>query len=234
MPFRYAQRCCLLLLLIASSLSVPAASAAGYRLDLELDPAAPFPFLSRFGTVELKVYPNGIYAETLLFHAFTRNGTKSVRIESGLTRGYAEVSVAELRSVILRLSGSKGEVMPGLREFPIDPHVLRGNVNGIAASRYRVVLGTSWIDVWTTQVIPENPQLRVLATELVSTISRPAAGVVRKIPGTPVLIEMHTRRFPKLQLLRATKLVPSSAGEESALTPGTFYVRAPIVDLLFR
>ncbi|MFN2240627.1 MAG: hypothetical protein ABR524_14680, partial [Thermoanaerobaculia bacterium] len=103
-----------LLLLPATLLAAPDA----YRLDLELNPAAPFPFLSKFGTVEISVHPGGVSGKALVLRGFSRNGSSSVTVMNPLARLFVDLPLETIRKRILSLSGSQGEVMPNLREFP--------------------------------------------------------------------------------------------------------------------
>ena len=88
--------------------------------------------------------------------------------------------------------------------------------------------------MWTTTVIPDNPQFERLQMELVSAISRPAAMLVRKIPGTSIYIELNTQHYKKVPVLRLKSLTRSNEGETEALQRGRFYVRAPMVDMLWK
>lgn len=211
------------------------APTAPYRLELELNPTAAFPVLKKFGTIDVTVYPGGVRAESLILHAFSRTGSPEMTLLAPLSRLYTEVPVGELRNIALTLTSSTDEIMPGLGEFPIDSKVLIGKVGTIPAKRYRILLGdNSWIDVWSTSVIPENRQFERLQIEVVSAISRPAANLVRKIPGTSIYIEMNTQHYRKVPVLRLKSLVRSNAGEAEALQRGRFWARAPMIDLLWK
>lgn len=211
------------------------ASSAPYTLELEVNPTATFPGLRRFGTIDVTVYPGGVRAESLILHMFSRTGSPEMTVLAPLSRLYAEVPVGEARNILLNFTNSDDEMMPGLGEFPIDSKVLVGKVRDIPAKRYRVVLGVdSWIDVWSTTVIPENPQFERLQSELVSAISRPAAILVRKIPGTSIYIELNTQNHRKVPFLRLKSLVRSNGGETEALQRGRFYARAPGIDFIWK
>ena len=47
-----------------------AAPPPAYHLELEANPAAPFPFLGKFGTITLHVFPSGVRAETFWLQRF--------------------------------------------------------------------------------------------------------------------------------------------------------------------
>jgi len=210
------------------------ALTAPYTLEIELIPTSAS-YLERFGTIDVTVYPGGVRAESLILNLFSRTGSSQMTLLSPLSRLYAEVPVGEARNILLKLSDSEDEVVPGLAEFPIDSKVLIGKVGGVPAKRYRILLGEgSYVDVWSTTVIPENRQFKRLQTEVVSAISRPAANLVRKIPGTSIYIELNTEEHKKVPVLRLKSLVRSNEGESEALQRGRFYVKAPMVELLWK
>ncbi|HEV2721899.1 MAG TPA: hypothetical protein VG323_17900, partial [Thermoanaerobaculia bacterium] len=63
----------------------------------------------------------------------------------------------------------------------------------------------------------------------------PGAGAaMRTIPGTPLYIELNFRRYKKLPLLRLKSFVTNSEGENDALSVGTFYFKAPLLDSLWK
>jgi hypothetical protein len=218
------------LLLLPAALQ---ASPSPYRLDLELDPGAPFPFLSRFGTIEISVHPEGVSGKALVLRGFSRNGSTSVTVMNPLARLYVELPFVTIQKRILALSGATGEVMPGLGEFPVSGP-LPGKVRGLDARRYRVHLGPeSHLDVWTLASIPPNPQYLRLARLFAGTISAPAASLSSKLEGMPVYIEMNTSKHKKLQLLRLKRFTPGDDSGAEALQIGRVYAKAPGSDLLF-
>lgn len=211
-----------------------AALSGGYRLDLEIHPMAPFPFLGRFGKVDVSVFPDGISGDALWLRGYCKNGESTMRVANKISRMYADIPISSLRSMLLTMSRSDEEIMPALPEFPISPTVAGGRVSGIPAKRYRVILGESWIDVWTTTAIPRHPQLDLILSTAISAVSKSAAGLLQRIPGTVVYVEMNTQRFKRVPIVRARKLVMSSEGEAEALELGRFYLKAPFADLLAR
>lgn len=218
----------LLFVLALPSLAAPPA----YHLELEANPAAPFPWAGRFGTIELHVYRGGVRAEALWLNGMSRNGASSVTVANPLGRMYFEVPVRDIAGIVTKLSGSKAGVERGAR--PTLTSTSKGEVKGIAATRYRLSYGTNaWIDLWTTTAIPENPQLRAVAHELVRGVSPGTADVARKIPGVPVYIELNFRRFQKVTLLKVNKLTFDAEGEEEALTLGRMWIRAQALEKLW-
>src|SRR5437763_1877086 len=117
------------LLLVAASLH--AAPPKPYHIELEANPAAPFPFLGKFGTVTLHVYPAGIRAETFWLNGFTRNGTGAVTVENPLGRMYTDVPLSQISSTLHKLSTS------GVEETAAPGEITQslGNVKGIPARR---------------------------------------------------------------------------------------------------
>ena len=232
MSFRW--KCAGLAIVFFSLFAPNAMATVRYRLDLEVYATAPFPFLKRFGSVDVSVFPEGVGAEMLLIRGFSRNNTSTVTIMNPIARLYAEIPIAQMRSILLKLGGQDSELMPGLAEFPIDKNVIAGTVKGIPARRYRVILGESWIDVWTSTQIPRNPQLIRLLSEVLGTVSRSSSILIERIPGTPLYVEMNTKRFKKLVLVRPASFQQSDSGAADALSVGRFYVKAPFSDILFK
>ena len=217
----------LLLLLLPSALF-----GAGYRLELEANPAAPFPFLSKFGAVEITLYPGGVAAKAPLLRAFSRAGDGHVTVMSPLSRLYAEVALPKIRSMMLTLARAEGEVMPGMGEFPVSAPV-KGKVGGIDALRYRIQLGPeSSMDVWTTTAIPKNEQYQRLALHFAGTVSRPAAAMMSRFSGMPVYVELNTIHHKKVAILKIKGFKPSNEGEGDDLAVGRLYLKAPGADAI--
>jgi hypothetical protein len=217
------------ILLLAASCELQAASR--YHLTLEAHPAAPFPFLSRFGTVTLHVYPGGVRAKSFWLTGFSRNGAPAVTVENPFWRMYTDVPLSEIASILRKLSTAGVEnVAPWSVHKPMG-----GKVKGIAAQRYRLQYGEeAWIDVWTTRAVPENPQLRAITIELINGISPPTASTMRAIPGMPVYVELNFRRYKKVPLLELKELRFDSEGEEEALKVGKLYFKAPFLDAIWK
>lgn len=222
----------MLLALLLFSTTVGAAPAPKpYHLELEVNAAAPFPFLSKFGTVTLSVFPAGLRAETLWLNAFSRNGAQTVTVENPYGRMYTYVAITELASMLRNMSkdGSLAAAAPVIAP-PIS-----GNVRGIGARRYRLLYGPqAWIDVWTTETIPENPQLRRIVEAFVRGISPPTAESLRSVRGTPLYVELNFRRYQKLPLVRLKSITWNNVGQEKALSVGTLYFKAPLLDSLLK
>lgn len=219
-------------LVLAALTAVPLSAAQRYHLELEATPAAVFPYLGRFGAVELHVYPTGVRAEALWLNSFAKNSAQAVTVANPLGRMYVDVPIAEISAILQKLAGEDGSVERG--SVPSRGPAAGGTVHGIKATRHRLVYGPSaWIDYWTTTAIPENPQLRRIADELVTGISPGTATVSRTIPGTPVFIELNFRRFKKVTLLKVKELTFDEVSEEDekdALELGPLYMKAPLLD----
>ena len=227
----------LLPVLVALALLPALAHAAPprYHLELEANPAAAFPYLSKFGTsIELHVYPSGVRAEALWLNSFSKNGAPAVTVANPLGRMYVDVPVAEIAPLLRKIAGAQGGVEK--IAVPVRGPVLQGKVHGIDATRHRLVYGpAAWIDVWTTNAIPENPQLRRISDQLVAGISPGTAKLARTLPGTPIHIELNFRRFRKVELLKVKELTfdVSAEDEKDALELGPVYMRAPLLERLF-
>ncbi len=216
--------------LLVCLLALPAYAAQPYHLVLEANPAAPFPYLGKFGTVDLHVYGGGVRADTMWLDGFSRNGSQTITVENPFGRMYTEVPLAQIASILRNMGADN----PAAVEPPIEKPA-RGKVGGIDATRYRMVYGpTAWIDVWTTAAVPENPQLRGIVSRFVAGISPSTAAAWKKIPGTPVYVELNFRRFQKLPILKLKKLTLDDKGEEAALKTGLFYFKAPLLDALWK
>jgi hypothetical protein len=220
----------ILLLVLLFSFSLSAAPA--YHLELEATPEAVFPYLGRFGNVELHVYAGGVRAEALWLNAFSRNDAAAVTVVNPLARMYVDVTVDEIAPILTRLAGAAGAIERNA--VPIMGPKLAGEVKGIPATRHRFVYGPeAWIDVWTTDVIPTNRQMQRIVTQIVSGISPKTGALASKIPGTPIYVEMNFRRFKKVTLVRLKKLTHTADDEEDALTRGSLYIRATVLEKLF-
>lgn len=222
----------MLRLLVLFVLALPALAAQPYHLELEASPAAVFPYLGKFGTVELHVYQGGVRAETFWLDGFSRNGDAAVTVMNPLARMYVDVPVEDIAPTLLKIAGAAGALERSLA--PVIERPVRGTVGPIAATRYRLTYGPSgWIDIWTTTAIAENAQLRTLVDEFVRGISPGTARVSRSIRGTPIYVELNFRRFRKVPLLRLKKLTLAADDEKDALTLGSFYIRHKLLELLF-
>jgi hypothetical protein len=214
-------------------LATAAHAAKPYHLELEATPEAVFPYLGRFGKVDLHVYAGGVRGEALWLHGFSRNGEEAVTVANPLARMYVDVQVAEISSILTKLAGDHAGVERGAQ--PKLGSAMKGQVKGINATRHRLVYGReAWVDVWTTDVIPPNAQMRTLVNNIVSGISPGTAAVASKLPGTPVYVELNFRRYKKVPIVRLKKLTFAADDEEDALTLGSLYVRAGLLEKLFR
>lgn len=206
-------------------------AARRYHLELEANPAAAFPYLGKFGAVELHVYESGVRAEALWLNSFSRNGTAAVTVMNPLARMYVDMPIREIAPTLARLAGTA----PERSWAPVLGPVVQGTVQGITATRHRLIYGPSgWIDVWTTGVIPPNEQLRRIVDELVRGISPGTANVSHSISGTPIYVELNFRRFRNVPLLKMTRLTFDAEDEKDALELGPFYVRHALLEMLLK
>lgn len=219
-------------LFLALLLPAAAQAAQPYHLELEASPGAVFPYLGRFGKVDLHVYAGGVRGEALWLHAFSRNGDKAVTVANPLARMYVDVQTAEVSSILTRLAGDTATIERTAK--PVLGPSIKGTVKGIDATRHRLIYGKAFIDVWTTDVIPPNAQLRLIVNNVIEGIAPGTAAVARKLPGTPIYVELNFRRFRKVPLVRLKKLTFAAEDEAEALAIGSLYVRAGLLEKLFR
>ena len=211
-------------------LAFPSRAAQPYHLELEANPAAPFPFLGRLGTIDLHVYPGGVRAETMLLNGFSRNGQDRITVLNPLARTYSEVPLREFQSIVRKLAAPAMKGVDGATPPPIVGPI-HGTVHGIEADRYRIQYApAAWIDLWTTKALPDNPQLRAIVDQLVIGIAPQTAVSARRVPGVPLYVELNFSRFRKLPILKVKKLTMSAEGEEDALKTGPFYLNATPFD----
>ena len=219
------------LLLVLLSLPLGAAAPPRpYHLTLEANPAAPFPFLSKFGTVTLHLYNGGVRAETLWLNGFSRTGSTAITVENPFGRMYTDVPVSNISAIVGKLAGSD------LRNAtPAFATPTAGRVGEMSATRYRLIFGpAAYIDIWATHAFPENTQLRSIVAQFVGGISPGTAVLAKTIPGTPIYVEMNFRRFKKLALLRVKSIAYDNAGEADALKVGSFMLHASVLDALWK
>ncbi|HJW92465.1 MAG TPA: hypothetical protein VJ901_02505 [Thermoanaerobaculia bacterium] len=218
---------------LAAALFISAPLFASH-LVLEANPAIPFPFLARFGSVTLHIYPHGIRGETIWLNGFVRNEQKDITVENPFARMYTEVPVARIGAIVGKLVAA----LPATLAFTSAPPVegpLAGTVHSIAANRYRIVYGAeAWIDVWTTKQLGDVPQLRAIGQQIVGAISPWTAKSFAAIPDVPVYIELNFSHFHKLAILKVKTLTSDDDGEEAALQSGKFWVHAAVLDSLWK
>jgi hypothetical protein len=221
------------LLALLFALAIPclaATPARPYHLRFEASPAAPFPFLSKFGTVTLDVYGGGVRAETPWLNAFSRNATPSITIMNPFGRMYTEVPIANVGSIVGTLSAGELKNMSAMLATPVN-----GRVGELPATRYRLIFGpAAYIDVWSTHAIPENARFRAIVTQFVTGIAPQIGALTKTIPGTPVYVELNFRRYKKLALLKLTSIKYDNEGEQDALTVGSLYFHASVLDAIWK
>jgi hypothetical protein len=144
---------------------------------------------------------------------------------------YTDIPIAELAAIITRL-GNENDVERNA-VATLGP-TMKGKVGAFAAIRYRLIFGEAYIDYWTTTAVPENPQLRKLVNDLVAAISPGTAAVIRKIAGTPIYVEVNFRRFKKVVMLRPRRLSADREDEAKALAVGPYYLRAPMIEAIWK
>ena len=227
---QWAASAALFIFAVAAQAAAPAA-ALPYHLELQANPSAPFPFLSKFGTVTLHVYNGGVRADTMWLNGFSRNGSGTVTVENPLGRMYTNVPVSDLVAIVQKMaSGHVQEDAPPPVSAPV-----AGKVAGIAAKRYRMIYGAdAWIDVWTTDRVPENPQLRKIVDQFVIAVAPMTAKSLHLIQGMPLYVELNFSHYKKLPLVYPKALVLNNAGQEKALSVGSFWIHASVLDAIWK
>lgn len=226
---RYFTRAALAAALVVS-LPLFAQQPQAYHLELEASPGAVFPYLGKFGDVDLHVYAGGVRADAFWLDSFSRNGTPTVTVANPLGRMYVDVPITDIAPLLRKLAGNEGKVEQGAGA-PILGKPIQGKVGAVAATRNRLYYGpTAYIDVWTTTAIPQNPQLRRIINALLEGIAPGTAKVAATLKGTPVYVELNFRRFRKVELVRLKKLTMSADDEADALKLGPLYIRAGVLD----
>jgi hypothetical protein len=203
-----------------------------YHLELQSTPSSMAPILAKFGTVEVHVYPGGVRVESLAMDSFSRNGSSTITLLNPVARMYADVPVDRFPGMFIQMGVRRS---PDAADVPTLAAPIAGKVNGVAARRYRLLYSkTEWIDVWTTMIVPENPQLRKIIDEFVRTFGPGSAPVLRRIPGNPVYVEVNTADHPHFPLVQLKSLRFDANGERDALRVGSFYFKAPLIDAIFK
>ena len=193
--------------LVLFCLVLPAYSAPRpYHLELDANLGGVFPTFGRFGNIRIHVYPAGVRADSSLLNAFSRNGARTVTVLKPMVRMYTEVALMEMTAMIAARTDE-------FEEVPRIVGPLAGRVGSLAAMRYRLQYNkTEWIDVWTNSDIPTNVQFRAVIDAAIRGLSARSADLVRKIPGTPVYIELNFRGYDKVALLRFRRVTWNNAG----------------------
>jgi hypothetical protein len=222
------------LLLASLSLSAAPPAARPYHLVLEASPAAVFPYLGRFGNVELHVYRSGVRAEALWLNGFSRNGAQAITVVNPLGRMYVDMNLADIAPTLQKLAGAAGQAERAAAAKL--GAVTKGTVGGKPATRHRLVYGPdAYIDVWTTGEVPENAQMKRIMVELVRGVSPGSAQAASRIGGMPILVELNFRRFKKVRLLTVKQLTfdPDPEDEQDALELGALYMKASLLEKLW-
>jgi hypothetical protein len=194
-------------------------AAQPYHLTLEANPASAFPFLGKFGSVDLHVYQGGVRADGALMNAFSKNGQNTVTVENSVTRTHSSVPLGEIASTIRSLGGDSG-----MKDTPILGATLAGRVGTLKATRHRLIYGpAAYIDIWTSTEIPYNAQLSRIVDQLLQALAPGTSPIAKTLPGTPLYVELNFRRFPKTTLLKLKAFSWGADDEADALAVGALY-----------
>ena len=164
-------------------------------------------------------------------NGFSRNGTDTVTVENPLGRMYTNVPVSDLVAIVEKMAAGKvDEGAPPAVAAPV-----AGRVAGIQAKRYRLLYGPdAWIDVWTTDRVPENPQLRKIVESFVIAVAPMTAKSLHLIQGMPLYVELNFSHYRKLPLVYPKEFLMNNAGQEEALSVGNFWIHASVLDALWK
>lgn len=220
-----------LTLLPALLFAAPPPPVRPYHVALEANLAAPFPFLSKCGAVDIDVYPQGVVADSIWLDGFAKSGSPDVVVMNPIARMYAAVPVAQVAPTLARLTSA----LPERSAVGVLAGATKGTIKGFDATRYRVSYGPeAWVDVWTTNVVPPNAQFRSIAVEFVRGVAPETAKLMNSFPGTPVYVELNFRRFKKVPILKLKSITFGEVPESDAFEVGTVYFKAPFVDSILK
>lgn len=217
----------------ATPAAKPAAAAKPYHIELEANPAAPFPYLSKFGTVKLHVYPSGVRAESAWMNGFSKDGSNAITVLNPTLKMYFDVPIDEIGNMLAKLGG-----MSNPKSYnaiaTVEPPV-RERLNGIDVSRYRArYTQTAWIDIWTTTAVPDNAQLQKIVNQIVYNISPGTGALTRFIPGVPVRVELNFTNYKKVALVTLKSMKMDATGESAALSTPESYTKAPMIEEMWK
>jgi hypothetical protein len=219
------------ILLIASPIVSAAPPPKPLHLKLQAYPAAAFPFLSKLGSVDVDLYPQGVSFDGVWIDAFAKTGADVVTVKNPLARVYRDVPFTELAPMLAQVSpGGDERIAVGILSS-----TMAGTVKGLAATRYRIQYGPqAWADVWMTSAIPVNAQFRAIAIQFIRGVAPATATIIEKVPGTPVYVELNFRRFTKVVVLKVVSADSDLSNAEGSLGVGSFYFRSPSLDALWK
>ncbi len=201
-------------------------SATGVRrshLQLQSNVAATFPLMKRFGAITVDVYPHGFRASSIWLRAFAVNERKTITIENPISRMYDEMPMSEVGNMVRMVGGHPMNVGP-----PQQVVIAEGKVRGLPSHRYRLVYGANdFIDVWTTAALGPAPAFRAFIDAFVRAIAPASAAVLRKVPDTPIYVEVNMGQYRKLAIVSPRSIGYNVSGEAEALRVSPWMFRAP-------
>jgi hypothetical protein len=203
--------------------------AAALHVQLVSNAAETFPVISRFGAITIDIYPRGFRAQSIWLRGYAVNGQPMVTIENPLTRTYIRRPpsvIGEIARFVTRRPLNFGP--------PVNVTIGSGNVGRLPARRYRVFYtANDYVDIWTTSAIGPAPALRACVDELLKALVPASMPVWRRIPDTPVLIELNLGPHRKLAILKPQSVVTNTTGEAEALRVSPWMIEAPF-DSIFK
>lgn len=197
--------------------------AAAFHLQLQSNAAESFPLMKRFGAITIDIYPRGFRAKSVWLRGFAINGQNAITIENPISRTYAKQPMSSIGDMV-RFIGGK----PVQAAAPVDVQITTGNVGKLPSRRYRLIYAKNeYVDVWTTNALGGAPAFRAAVDEVVRAIAPGSAAVLRRIPGTPVYVELNMGEHRKFAIVRTAGVFRSAAGEAEALRVSPWMFPAP-------
>ena len=193
------------------------------HVTLRSNAAATFPLVSRFGVITIDLYPRGFRAKSVWLRGFAINGQNTLTVENPISRMYTRMPMSGIGDIARFIGGKPVNIGP-----PRNVVVTSGSVGKLPARRYRIVYSANdYVDVWTTAAGPPAPAFRACVDELVRVIAPQSALLLRRIPDTPLFVELNIGPYRKVALLQVAAVAHSSAGEADALRVSPWMFPAP-------
>jgi hypothetical protein len=194
---------------------------------------SPFRSVNAAGKVELTVFPAGIRGDSLFFSGFARSGEDELVVMSRLTRMYGRIPVDTVTRVLEERLQPEEKLNAGA--YSLSASGDERIIAGLPALHYRVHLGTgSHADIWITEALEESEQFRRVVNQIIGALAAPIAPMLHALPGMPLEVTLHTRRFPNLELLAVERMSLDGSRGQKLLRVGRFYLPAPFQRLFTR
>jgi hypothetical protein len=194
---------------------------------------SPFRSVNAVGKIELTVFPAGIRGDSLFFSGFSKSGEEDLIVMSRLTRMYGRIPVDTVTRVLEERLQPQEKLNAG--SYSLSASGDERIIAGLSALHYRVHLGTgSHVDIWITEALEESEQFRRVVNQIIGALAAPIAPMLHALPGMPLEVTLHTRRFPDLELLAVERISLDGSRAPKSLKVGRFYLPAPFQRLFTR